>query len=831
MADRKAEQGAVQYGQDRWSFENEDSRLAGAGHIANEIRRLVEQGQYTDYVSGLSVKGRLINRMIDVVYWPRKLFANNEVGTWYDPSDVSLNWRRNLLTYTEQFDNAAWSKFVTSATSITANSIVAPDGNTTADTMTRGNTTTSEGGVRFTTTQSISTTYTLSVYGKVGTTGNLLYLRNLAIDNTTTTGLVKFNLTNGTIDLTLGSTYTGKASITIDKNGYYRCSITGTTASSIANNLIDIGLTSSGTVGGTAGDYLYIWGAQLEVGTSPTSYQSIVTPEITYVADVQPQPILYQDQAGTTPVTAVEQPVSLMLDKSKGLVIGGELVTNGDFSNGTTGWSVFTGVTISGGTANFNTTSNDPLISSSIAITAGKVYIVEFDIVSYTRGTLTLLLGTTTSVTVPSPSVLGRKKLFVTAGTSTPNVRFQGGFGSGIELSLDNISVKEIAGNHAYTPSTASTSRPTLSARYNLLTYSDNFSASWGTTRASYSNGVLTSALSTGTNTSLIGLGITTTVSTQYTASIRAKPNTLSWVRLSIANLGALDIGGYFNLANGTTGSIGANTTSSSITGPDSDGYYRCSITFTSDASDTSGNFNILLAVANNNVSVSQDGAQSIYVDKADLRVSNDGVGLPDYQRIAAATDYDTVNFPPYLRFDGSDDYMLTNSIDFTGTDKMTVFAGVRKLSDAAGFGLVAETSVNTGFANPGSFGLFAPATGGTATYHTAVGRTVTSSLNMSTYTAPITNVINVSFNNAGATRADAIIPRVNGITPTISDGADVPPGSGNFGNYPLYIGRRGGTTLPFNGRLGQLIIRGAASTASEITNTEQWINSKIKAY
>ena len=50
---------------------------------------------------------------------------------------------------------------------------------------------------------------------------------------------------------------------------------------------------------------------------------------------------LFQDSAGTTPVTAVEQPVGLMLDKSQGLVLGPELVTNGDFSNGTTGWSAW----------------------------------------------------------------------------------------------------------------------------------------------------------------------------------------------------------------------------------------------------------------------------------------------------------------------------------------------------------------------------------------------------------------------------------------------------------------------------------------------------------
>ena len=53
---------------------------------------------------------------------------------------------------------------------------------------------------------------------------------------------------------------------------------------------------------------------------------------------------LFQDSAGTTPVTAVEQPVGLMLDKSQELVLGSELVTNGDFSSGTTtGWTALSG--------------------------------------------------------------------------------------------------------------------------------------------------------------------------------------------------------------------------------------------------------------------------------------------------------------------------------------------------------------------------------------------------------------------------------------------------------------------------------------------------------
>ncbi|WP_420229036.1 hypothetical protein ACOBWA_08420 [Psychrobacter sp. ER1] len=49
---------------------------------------------------------------------------------------------------------------------------------------------------------------------------------------------------------------------------------------------------------------------------------------------------LFQDAAGTTPVTKDGDPVGLMLDKSKGLKLGTELFGNGDFSNGLTDWAL-----------------------------------------------------------------------------------------------------------------------------------------------------------------------------------------------------------------------------------------------------------------------------------------------------------------------------------------------------------------------------------------------------------------------------------------------------------------------------------------------------------
>jgi hypothetical protein len=56
--------------------------------------------------------------------------------------------------------------------------------------------------------------------------------------------------------------------------------------------------------------------------------------------------------------------------------------------------------------------------------------------------------------------------------------------------------------------------------------------------------------------------------------------------------------------------------------------------------------------------------------------------------------------------------------------------------------------------------------------------------------------------------------------------------GTGNFGNaYPLFIGARNLTSFPFGGRIYSLIIRGAASSASEIAATEAWVNARTQAY
>ncbi len=177
-----------------------------------------------------------------------------------------------------------------------------------------------------------------------------------------------------------------------------------------------------------------------------------------------------------------------------------------------------------------------------------------------------------------------------------------------------------------------------------------------------------------------------------------------------------------------------------------------------------------------------------------------------------------------YLAFNGTDSSGSTAAINFTSTDKMTVWAGVTKLSDAAASCLF-ETSAG---GDVGSFGVFAPISAAGnyffRSFHGAA--TNNDALTATTYTAPITNVLSCAFDNSLAAAADSVKPRINGQIPTLATTSDT-GGGGNFATKILYIGRRAGTSLPLNGRIYSLIIRGAASGASQIASAERYVAAK----
>lgn len=196
-----------------------------------------------------------------------------------------------------------------------------------------------------------------------------------------------------------------------------------------------------------------------------------------------------------------------------------------------------------------------------------------------------------------------------------------------------------------------------------------------------------------------------------------------------------------------------------------------------------------------------------------------------------------------YLRFDGIDDWLVTPSINFTSTDKMTVFAGVRKLSDVAA-GVIAE--INDGSVGENKVvvlrsssqsalaGASSPFSNYEVVVHGSLAQNVSdysSYLTTNAFTAPTTSVLSLSVDIALKSIASASL-RANALVPArqsgIFTGASM---SGNLPNAPLYIGRRGGITLPFNGHLYSLIIRGAQSSEAQILSAETYCNQKTGAY
>lgn len=184
---------------------------------------------------------------------------------------------RNLFSYTEDFGNAYWTN-ATTFVSVSTNSAIAPNGTLTADSINE-DTTNNLHYVGVTTGFTLTAVpYTLSVYAKKVNRDWV----DLSMYDGTTARHAWFNINTGTI----GTVQSGvNASITNVGNGWYRCSMTMTMG--VSNNFIGLGLANADNVSTYTGNGLtacYMWGAQLELGSTATTYQPIATTQQAYIA-------------------------------------------------------------------------------------------------------------------------------------------------------------------------------------------------------------------------------------------------------------------------------------------------------------------------------------------------------------------------------------------------------------------------------------------------------------------------------------------------------------------------------------------------------------------
>ena len=400
-----------------------------------------------------------------------------------------------------------------------------------------------------------------------------------------------------------------------------------------------------------------------------------------------------------------------------------------------------------------------------------------------------------------------------------------------VEQPVGKILDKSGRGNHASQATSAA--RPTLSARVNLLTYSEVFSnAVWTKTRIlAFGSGSVADATTapdgtltadkiiedgSASTTPSVQQASTLASGTQATFRVYCKAAERTWCRVSLnANTGA-DASVYVNLSTGANGTSAGGTYVITSMG---NGWWRIAVTGTT--STINAIPIVLVATADGGQSYSGDSTSGIYIWGASL-VHADQASLP-YQRIAAATDYDATVGKYALVFDGVDDALATAAIDFSAGDKMSVFAGVRKLSDAARGSIV---ELSNGIVTAGTFNIEAPGVATTSTYRFKSEGSITAFAgSAASFAAPITNVLTC----ISSISQDIATLRVNSstIVNTVTD-----QGTGNYGAaYPLYIGARGGTLLPYNGHLYSLIIRAAESSASQITSAEKYVNGKTGAY
>lgn len=528
---------------------------------------------------------------------------------------------------------------------------------------------------------------------------------------------------------------------------------------------------------------------------SPAALFALAEPGAWY--DPSDLSTLFQDTAGTQPVTAAGQSVALVLDKSRGLVLGSELVTNGDFSVDAN-WDKGTGWTISGGVATkvAGTAANLGQVVSP-SLTVGRTYRVTFS-VTVTAGSVDFLFtggsttfaatGITTTRTVSVLAVaLGANNYFV----FTANAAFVG--------TIDNISVRELPGNHATQSILAS--RPTYgvvpaTGRRNLLTFTEQFdNVAW----QKQVNVTVTPNADTDPNGALLAdrLNFAATTNDSIFQSVNFSAGQTCTFSVYVKGTAGQTIQVSVQHANG-------GNTFTPVTFDGS--WQRVSATATAS---TGGFANIAVDSAGANP------AANCLVWGAQLELGSTATA---YQRVVSAFDVTEAGVASlgYLGFDGTDDFLITPTIT-PGTDKAQVFAGVRKLSDAA-VGIIYESSVNAGL-NAGTIQLY------NAIDLTIQGRArgsndvslITSALSA----APLSFVATLQGDIAGDTSSI----RVNGVS-RASSSAD--QGTGNFTAQPLYIGRRGGTTLPFNGNIFGLVVRfGANLDAGTISSTERWMGAK----
>ena len=220
--------------------------------------------------------------------------AINEARFDHDPITLACKGllieesRTNLALQSETFPLPTWVK--TNVTT-SANAIASPSGTVTADTLIEDTATSFHYISQQFAKAASSLTYSFSVYYKNASGTRTVAL---ALTNGTTSGKAAIFTTSGTVTATnvnigggVGFTFVS-ASVESVGNGWYRASIVVTSDTSTRLDAVVYLNNSTTVINSYTGNLssVYLWGAQLELGSFPTSYTPTTTASVVRSADV-----------------------------------------------------------------------------------------------------------------------------------------------------------------------------------------------------------------------------------------------------------------------------------------------------------------------------------------------------------------------------------------------------------------------------------------------------------------------------------------------------------------------------------------------------------------
>ena len=224
----------------------------------------------------------------------------------------------NLLTFSEQFDNAVWTK--TAGLTVIANAAVAPNGTMTADRIVPPNGTGNAAVAQVLT--YLSSIYSPSFYAKADGYNFVQFFSTFAASS----GFINFDLTTGAV--TNSSLWTGSAENV--GNGWWRLTVQTNTMNPVTSNIGahvlvtgNEGRYTAVTTDGTSG--IFLWGYQLRNGTQAGRYNPTTTTAISLTSAKSGFVAVLYDQTGNgrhlTQTTAANQP--------SGLIAGAVVTENG----------------------------------------------------------------------------------------------------------------------------------------------------------------------------------------------------------------------------------------------------------------------------------------------------------------------------------------------------------------------------------------------------------------------------------------------------------------------------------------------------------------------